>query len=245
MFTSYVSRNSELLLELKKRDKREIRPDGRRYYIMAVDCSDNQDIDKNGFFKPKGWNDFYGICSDSCATNGLYDRYYWLGVYTYSKKEYHPEIININNKSNQALLHKMYCSVIEPNFNIVSLTNDEKEKLAEAVRDGLITKTDGNYKPNFVIMTIDQLLKLQNDIFAPLLLSITPKIKELAEVFKEMYRSEFPKTSHDYIDYHTYMDLWDFGIFTLMFAAEDGKLYLPETPDFAIYPAILTLIHPR
>ena len=89
MFTSYVSRNSELLLQLKKRDEREIRPDGGRYYIMAVDCSDNQDIDKNGFFKPKGWNDFYGICSDSCATNGLYDRYYWLGVYTFSKKEYH------------------------------------------------------------------------------------------------------------------------------------------------------------
>lgn len=68
-------------------------------------------------------------------------------------------------------------------------------------------------------MTPEQLSKLQKDIFAPLLLSIEPKIKELAEIFSGMYRSEFPKTSHCYIGYHTYMDLWDFGVFILMFAS--------------------------
>ena len=98
MFTSYVSRNSELLLRLKKRDEREIRPDGGRYYIMAVDCSDHQEIDENGFFKPKGWNDYYGIYSDSWETNGIYDRYYWLGAYIFSEKEYHPEIIDNSNR---------------------------------------------------------------------------------------------------------------------------------------------------
>lgn len=241
MFTSYVSRNSELLLQLKKRDEREIRPDGGRYYIMAVDCSDNQDIDKNGFFKPEGWNDFYGICSDSCATNGMYDRYYWLGVYTFSKKEYHPEIINNSNKVNQAMLHKIYCSVTEPGFSVDHLNNVEKEKLAEAVQDGLIKKINNCYRPNFVVMTPEQLAKLQKDIYAPLLLSITPKMKELAEIFREMYRSEFPKTSHGYIDYHTYMDLWDFGVFTLMFAAVDGKLYIPETPEKGV-PLTLVII---
>jgi RNA polymerase sigma factor (sigma-70 family) len=241
MFTSYVSRNSELLLKLKKRDKREIRPDGGRYYIMAVDCSDNQDIDKNGFFKPKGWDDFYGICSDSCATNGSYDRYYWLGVYTFSKKEYHPEIINSNNKVTQALLHKIYCSVIKPGFTVDDLSTAEKEKLAEAVQDGLIEKIKNRYRPNFVVMTPEQLLKLQKDIYAPLLSSITPKMKELAEIFSEMHRAEFPKSCHGYIDYHTYMDLWDFGVFTLMFAAEDGKLYLPETPEKGV-PLTLLII---
>lgn len=241
MFTSYVSRNSELLLQLKKRDEREIRPDGGRYYIMAVDCSDNQDIDKNGFFKPKGWNDFYGICSDSCATNGLYDHYYWLGVYTFSKKEYHPEIIDNNNKATQSMLHKIFCSVTEPNFKVDDLSIDEKEKLAEAVQNGLIAKINNCYKPNFVVMMPEQLAKLQKDIYAPLLLSITPKMKELAEIFREMYRSEFPKTSHGYIDYHTYMDLWDFGVFTLMFAAVDGKLYLPETPEKGV-PLTLVII---
>jgi len=77
--------------------------------------------------------------------------------------------------------------------------------------------------------------------FAPLLLSIEPKMKELTEIFSGMYRSEFPKTSHGYIDYHTYMDLWDFGVFSLMFAAVDGKLYLPETPEKGV-PLTLVII---
>lgn len=241
MFTSYVSRNSELLQQLKKRDEREIRPDGGRYYIMAVDCSENQEVDKDGFLKPKGWNDYYGICSDSCATNGLYDRYYWLGVYTFSSKEYHPEIINNSNKNNQALLHKIYCSVIEPNFTVNSLDSTEKEKLAEAVQNGLITKTNDGYKPNFVVMTPEQLSRLQKEIYAPLLLFITPKMKELSEIFRKMYKAEFPKSSHGYIEYHTYMDLWDFGVFTLMFASEDKKLYQPETPEKGV-PLTLVIV---
>ena len=226
MFTSYVSRNSELLLQLKKRDEREIRPDGGRYYIMAVDCSDDQ----NGFVNHEGWNEFYGICSDSCATNSEYDHYYWLGVYTFANKEYHPEIIK-TNRDTQALLHKIYCSVIEPDFNINYLTSDEKEKLAEAVRDGLISKIDNRYQPNFVIMTPEQLSQLQMDVYAPLLAAITPTMQELAETFHEMHRTEFPKSCHGYINYHTYIELWNFGIFTLMFAAGDGLLYLPKTPE--------------
>jgi len=39
----------------------------------------------------------------------MYDRYYWLGVYTFFKKEYHPEIINNSNKAtSQALLSSLY-----------------------------------------------------------------------------------------------------------------------------------------
>jgi PHD/YefM family antitoxin component YafN of YafNO toxin-antitoxin module len=129
----------------------------------------------------------------------------------------------------------------KPNFNIDSLTNDEKEKLAEAVQDGLIAKINNRYKPNFVVMTLEQLSKLQEEIYAPLLLSITPKMKELAEIFSEMYKAEFPKACQGYIKYHTYVDLWDFGIFTLMFAAEDGKLYLPETPEKGV-PLTLVII---
>lgn len=241
MFTNYASRNSELLLRLKKRDEREIRPDGGRYYIMAVNCSDHQEIDENGFFKPKGWNDYYGICSDSCETNGIYDRYYWLGVYIFSTKEYHPEIINNSNKRTQAMLHKIYCSVINPNFTVDSLDPTEKEKLAEAVQNGLITKTNDGYKPNFIVMTPEQLSKLQKEIYAPLLLSITPKMQELANIFNKMYRDEFPKASHGYIEYHTYMDLWDFGVFGLMFAAENKKLYLPETPEKGV-PLTLVIV---
>lgn len=117
----------------------------------------------------------------------------------------------------------------------------EKEKLAESVQNGLITKINNCYKSNFVVITPEQLAQLQEKIYAPLLETIAPKMKELAEIFRDMHRAEFPKTCHGYIDYHTYMDLWDFGVFTLMFAAVDGKLYLPETPEKGV-PLTLVII---
>lgn len=69
----------------------------------------------------------------------------------------------------------------------------------------------------------------------------TPKMNELAGISKEMYKAEFPKASRGYIEYHTYMVLWDFGVFTLMFTAQDGKLYLPETPEKGV-PLTLVII---
>ena len=90
-------------------------------------------------------------------------------------------------------------------------------------------------------MTPEQLSKLQKEIFSPLLSSITPQIQELAKTLYKMYTTELPNTSHGYIEYHTYMDLWDFGVFSLMFAAEDKKLYLPETPEKGV-PLTLVIV---
>ena len=46
-----------------------------------------------------------------------------------------------------------------------------------------------------------------------------------------MHKVDFPKIIKPYVDYHTYVDLWDFGIYTLMYAAQDGKLLMPEKPE--------------
>jgi len=164
-----------------------------------------------------------------------------LGVYTFSKKEYHPEIINVFNKETQALLHQLYCKITAPDFKPDELSLIEKEKLAEAVQGGLVENINGNYKANFIVMTQEQLSRLQNEVYAPLLSAITPKMMELAQLFGKMHKSDFPRVSQGYVDYHTYMDLWDFGVYTLMFAAEDKKLYLPETPEKGV-PLTLVII---
>lgn len=187
------------------------------------------------------WDDFYGICSDSCETNGKYDRYYWLGIYNFSWTEYHPEIVSSRNMDVKALLHRLYCSVTEPGFKADALGSAEKEKLAEAVSDGLIVKDGGSYRPDFVVMTSEQLLTLQRKVFAPLLELITPQMKKMSEIFSRMHKKEFPKCNHAYIAYHTYIDLWNFGIFTLMFAAEEGEILLPDSPEKGV-PLTLVII---
>ena len=78
LFTSYCSRNSSLLLRLKSQDLCEIRPDGGKYFIMAADASTPLSQ-----LEPRGWNDFYGICSDFCESGGKYESYYWPVSYTH------------------------------------------------------------------------------------------------------------------------------------------------------------------
>lgn len=239
IFLCYTSRNNELLLRIKNRDNCEIHLDGGKYHVMAADFSDGHTIDVTGSYNANGWNDFYGICSDCWETNGK-ESYYWLGVYNFCDKTYHPEIIT-SDKPTSAILHKLYCDIAESNFKAESLTANEKEKLAEAVQNGLITKVNDSYRPNFVIFTKEQLVILQNEIFAPILADISPKIEELYKQFSKMHKTDFPKAKQGNVDHHVYIDLWMFGIFTLMFGVEDKKLYLPETPEQGV-PLTLVLI---
>ena len=239
MFISYASRNSELLLRLKSCDNREIHADGGKYHIMASDCSDGHKIDISGAYDNSGWENFYGIVCDNHSETG-FERYFWLGVYNFVCEEARPEIV-MGEAKTQALLYKLYCDTLKADFSPGSLTSDEKEKLAEAVENGLILKNGEPYKPNFVVFTGEQLVKLQSEVYAPLLELITPKLDELAKQFDKIHKSDFPKAKQGNINHHKYLDLWMFGVFTLMFAAEDGKICLPQTPADGT-PLTLSLI---
>lgn len=228
MFISYTSRNSELLLRLKSCDNREIHMDGGKYHVMALDSSDGHKLDISGAYDNSGWENFLGIACDNHSEIG-FERYFWLGVYNFADKEAHPEIV-FGEEKTQALLYKLYCEVLKDGFSSVKLSSDEQEKLAEAVENGLVLKNGDIYKPNFVIFTREQLAKLQKEVYSPLLELITPKLDELAKQFDKIHKSDFPKAKQGNIDQHKYLDLWMFGVFTLIFAAEDGKISLPKTP---------------
>lgn len=230
MFISFVSRNSSLLVRLKSREHYPIRPDGGKYVVIASDMSDGQELDKNGYSGEILWGGFSGIWSDSCIPGSSTDMYYWLGVNTFSSEQYRPCIVNADHPRN-ALLHWIYTSVIEKDFSEDELEPHGKEALAEAVADGLIKKEGNIYKPNFVIFTQAQIEKLRTDIYRPLLEKIEPVLAELGKKISTMHKNEFPKINKSYVDYHTYLDLWDFGIYTLMYAAFDKKLMIPERPE--------------
>ena len=226
MFVSYTSRNSELLLRLKSSDNREIHTDGGKYHVMALDISNSHKIDISGSYDNSGWEDFYGIVCDNFPDKG-FERYYWLGAYNFASQEARPKIA-CGDKDTQAQLYKLYCDILKEDFSPAVTSVDEKEKLAEAIEDGLVLRDGDSYKLNFVIFTQEQLTRLQNDIFAPLLALIAPKLDELAKQFGKIHRSDFPKAKQGNIDHHTYLDLWMFGIFTLIFAAEANKILLPQ-----------------
>jgi hypothetical protein len=227
MFISYASRNSELLLRLKNDDNREIHSDGGKYHVMAMDYSDGHKHDISGSYNNSGWENFLGIACDN-NSDVDFERYYWLGVYNFVGEEARPEIVT-GEKNTQTNLYNLYCGMLDNSFSSNTITADEKEKLAEAVESGLVLKNGDLYKPNFVVFTTEQLAKLQVEIFAPLLSLIAPKLGELAKQFGKIHKTDFPKAKQGNIDHHIYLDLWMFGIFTLMFAAEDNKITLPKT----------------
>jgi hypothetical protein len=227
--SSFFNRNNNALLRLKSNDNREIHSDGGKYHVMAMDCSDGHKHDISGSYNNNGWEDFLGIACDNYSDIG-FERYYWLGVYNFVIKEARPEIV-VGEKNTQARLYKLYCDILSDSFSSDTINADEKEKLAEAVESGLVLKNGNSYKPNFVVFTTKQLTRLQAEIYAPLLSLITPKLDELAKQFGKIHKSDFPKAKQGNIDHHTYLDLWMFGVFTLMFATEDNKLYLPKSPS--------------
>ncbi|MFC1947267.1 RNA polymerase sigma factor [Chloroflexota bacterium] len=230
LFLSYFSRNSETALRYKKPDDMEIQPDGARYYVIGNDLSEDQEIDPDGYSKPEEWKDFYGIVSDKCATEGESDSYYWLGMYNFTASENHPDIINGDIYTRRAW-HRLYCGLLEPGFSIDNLTKDEKEMLSVAVKKRFVSKEDDVYKPAFIILTNQQMKQLQNDIFKPLLDEVTPEIDELAGIISGMHTNNQTNIKKNYIDYLTYLDLWNFGIYTFIKAASNGLLYIPKKPE--------------
>ena len=228
MFISYASRTDELLLRLKSDSNREIHADGGQYHVMALDLSDNHVFDISGGYNNSGWENFWGIACDKFAPEGM-ERHFWMGIYSFVDEKYRPEIVT-GDENTQALLYKLYCGTLEDDFSVENLSPEEKEKLAEAVESGLVLKNGDLYKPNFVVFTKEQLERLQNEVYAPLLTLISPLFIELANKFDKTFKSEFPKAKQGNVDRHTYVAVWVFGIFTLMYAADDNKICLPKTP---------------
>ncbi|MCL2404924.1 MAG: RNA polymerase sigma factor [Defluviitaleaceae bacterium] len=237
MFINYVSSKSELFLRLKSHDNCAIHADGGKYHVMASDKSDDHATDVSGRYDNSGWEDFWGIWSDSYE-NGKQVRNpgtcYWLGVYNFVKQETRPEIVTCDEDTRK-FLHKLYCNIQQDS----GLNVNEREKLAEAVESGLISKNGNTYITNFTIFTKKQLATLQEKVYAPLLVAIKPKLDVLAKQFSKNHRVNFPNAKEGNINYHTYLDLWMFGIFTLMFGAEDNKICIPHTPEEG---ALLTLV---
>jgi hypothetical protein len=240
MFLSYFSRNSKTVLRYKKPDDMEIRPDGGRYYVIGNNLSDDQEIVADGYIRLEEWKDYYGIVSGNCAAEGESDSYYWLGLYNFTAGEYHPDIISGDLYTRRAW-HRLFCGLLESGFSIDNLTGDEKEMLSQAVQKRFISKEDGIYKPQFLILTGKQLKLLQDEVFKPLLGEIVPEIEKLAGIISAMHAGNFPSVKENYVDYLTYLDLWNFGIYAFIKAASGGLLYMPKTPVEGV-PLTLVLV---
>ena len=249
LYLQYFS-NSELLQSIKLpdySDEYDLHKDGGHYIINGFNESENQGVDlsKGGvitepIFEPEKWEKVNGIWCSSVGNNySIFtsdekpeENYatYWLGIYIFGGS---PSIITKSSRDYQIFWKKLLAFLLNNNFIMETWFTDDsgKELLATAVKENIIQKDGDKYIPKFTIFTFEQFKKLHADIFEPLVQLIKPQTLELIEIFKELNARDLPRKIQSYIKKWTYFDIWDSGIKNFMFAADDGYLYMPETPE--------------
>ncbi|MCL1857793.1 MAG: RNA polymerase sigma factor [Oscillospiraceae bacterium] len=221
----------------------ELHKDGGRYFINGFDQSEGQlvnlqNVITEGIFEPEKWNVVNGIWCRSCSAttsefytddkseNCLYAAY-WLGIYIFV----HSVSTLTKNHKEQKIWRDILAHLLSNNFSISGMTNEENEFIAVGVKEKIIAKDGDKYIPQFTIFTFEQFKRLYSEIFEPLVQLIKPQTLELVEMFKELNERSLPRKIHAYVQRWTYFDIWDSGIKNFMFAADDGYLYMPETPE--------------
>jgi RNA polymerase sigma factor (sigma-70 family) len=251
LYLRYFS-ESEPLKALKKYNSQnldgldlELHKDGGRYTINGFDQSEDQGVDLSfggvltePIFEPEKWKKISGIwCSSISETtsefkdddqNGKLEyATYWLGIYIFAEN---PSTLT-KNVGQQITWKKILSGLLRGDFLAEGMTDEEKELLAIGVKENIIKKEGEKYLPQFAIFEVGQLERLYQKIFKPLVEQIEPQTMELIERFKQSNGRSLPKKIQAYVWRWTYFDIWDSGIKNFMFAAEDGHLYMPKTPE--------------
>ena len=238
----------------------ELHKDGGRYVITGFNKSEDQGVDlDNGVLShpisdPEKWKGSRGVwCSESTSDEHPEENYetYYLGIYIF-----HNTVSTLTKNAGQQKIWKnMLAKLIKNDFTIkepyelsveenklagvpagMKLTvaewsDEEKELLAIAVKENIIKKDGDKYIPKFTVFTREQIKKLRTEIFEPLVQLIKPQTLKLVGTFQELNEKRVPRKIQGYIKKWTYFDIWDSGIKNFMFAADDGYLYMPETPE--------------
>ena len=224
----------------------ELHKDGGRYIINGFDQSETQGVDPSRggvltepIFEPEKWDKVNGIwcgtivesTSEFKADDNPEENYraYWLGIYNFASS---PSIITRSPDWHKGWKY-LLASILENDFAVHydEMDRDWKEQIATAVKENIMVKDGDKYIPRFPIFTMGQFERLCSEIFEPLVQTVKPVTLELVEKFREINERGLPRKIHGYVQRWTYFDIWDSGIKNFMFAAEDGYLYMPKTPE--------------
>jgi len=121
------------------------------------------------------------------------------------------------------------------NSRIDGLSEEEREKLGEAIRVGLLSMgEDGcTVVPNFYVFT-----QAQREAFDAVLMECYEEMRdefhELYLELRELCIKSLPKQMGGLLDFVISQCLGDINFFTLGFAYYDGRLWKPEGDDFTL-----------
>lgn len=166
------------------------------------------------------------------------DGFRWFGLQHFGSSPVQ-DLFELN-QPHMGKLCALLIRLIQADFDPSCMTADEQELLAELLARGFLRKADGSIKPNFCVLTREQVQRLRQEVFLPIVEAVQPAWTRVCNELRTLCKASVPKHLQALADLPLHMAALAAGYMTEQIAYAYGALEKPETPEDA---AMWTLVY--
>ena len=166
------------------------------------------------------------------------DGFRWFGLQHFGNSPVQ-DLFELN-QPHMGKLCALLIRLIQADFDPSCMTADEQELLAELLARGFLRKADGSIKPNFCVLTREQIQRLRQEVFLPIVEAVQPAWTRVCNELRTLCKASVPKHLQTLADLPLHMAALAAGYMTEQIAYAYGALEKPETPEDA---AMWTLVY--
>lgn len=166
------------------------------------------------------------------------DGFRWFGLQHFGNSPVQ-DLFELN-QPHMGKLCALLIRLIQADFDPSCVTADEQELLAELLARGFLRKADGSIKPNFCVLTREQVQRLRQEVFLPIVEAVQPAWTRVCNELRTLCKASVPKHLQTLTDLPLHMAALAAGYMTEQIAYAYGALEKPETPEDA---AMWTLVY--
>lgn len=166
------------------------------------------------------------------------DGFRWFGLQHFGNSPVQ-DLFELN-QPHMGKLCALLIRLIQADFDPSCVTADEQELLAELLARGFLRKADGSIKPNFCVLTREQVQRLRQEVFLPIVEAVQPAWTRVCNELRTLCKASVPKHLQALADLPLHMAALAAGYMTEQIAYKYGALEKPETPEDA---AMWTLVY--
>lgn len=166
------------------------------------------------------------------------DGFRWFGLQHFGNSPVQ-DLFELN-QPHMGKLCALLIRLIQADFDPSCVTADEQELLAELLARGFLRKADGSIKPNFCVLTREQVQRLRQEVFLPIVEAVQPAWTRVCNELRTLCKASVPKHLQELADLPLHMAALAAGYMTEQIAYAYGALEKPETPEDA---AMWTLVY--
>lgn len=126
-------------------------------------------------------------------------------------------------------------AVLDRDGDVSGFDDQQRLMLAKLAQQGYVTVHDDRAEANFCVFTAEQEERLEREIFAPILERLKPGVAAMAEDMRRLVARQLPPQLQGQLDHAVTQASFYMGYVTYILAAEDGRLYLPETREDGMF----------